>query len=40
MDDLAAFAGRFVLDVHRAWDLVHDFTHDRVAGALGEWCAL
>lgn len=35
-----AGAGGFVLDVHRAWDLVHDFTQDRVAGALGEWCAL
>ncbi|MFF7535351.1 hypothetical protein ACFZB2_40840 [Streptomyces bobili] len=40
MDDLVAFAGGFVLDVHRAWDLVHDFTQGRVAGALGEWCAL
>lgn len=37
MDDLAAFTGDFVLDVHRAWDLVHDFTQERVAGSLGEW---
>jgi hypothetical protein len=40
MDDLAAFTGDFVLDVDRAWDLVHDFTRMRAAGPLGEWCEL
>ncbi|WP_245970212.1 hypothetical protein [Streptomyces rishiriensis] len=36
-DDLAAFTGDFVLDIDRAWDLVHDFTQARAAGPLGEW---
>ncbi|MEW1681755.1 hypothetical protein [Streptomyces sp. NPDC093594] len=40
MDDLAAFTGDFVLDVDRAWDLVHDFTQTQAAGPLGEWCDL
>ncbi|MEU9154610.1 hypothetical protein AB0D59_29630 [Streptomyces sp. NPDC048417] len=40
MDDLAAFTGDFVLDVDRAWDLVHDFTQTRAAGPLGEWCEM
>jgi hypothetical protein len=37
MDDLAAFTGDFVLDIDRAWDLVHNFTRTRAAGPLGEW---
>ncbi|GHG98512.1 hypothetical protein [Streptomyces lanatus] len=40
MDDLAAFTGDFVLNVDRAWELVHDFTQTRAAGPLGEWCEL
>lgn len=40
MDDLAAFTGDFVLDIDRAWDLVHDFTQTWAAGLLGEWCEL
>lgn len=40
MDDLAAFTGDFVLDIDRAWDLVHDFTQTWAAGPLGEWCEL
>ncbi|MFD8725423.1 hypothetical protein ACFV2H_47675 [Streptomyces sp. NPDC059629] len=40
MDDLAAFTGDFVLDIDRAWDLLHDFTQTRVAGPLDEWCEL
>ncbi|MGW4026738.1 hypothetical protein [Streptomyces sp. NPDC005009] len=40
MDDLAAFTGDFVLDVDRAWELVHDLTRTRVASSLGEWCEL
>ncbi|SEF17609.1 hypothetical protein SAMN05216533_8427 [Streptomyces sp. Ag109_O5-10] len=40
MDGLAAFTGDFVLDVDRAWDLVHVFTQTREAGPLGEWCEL
>jgi hypothetical protein len=40
MDDLAAFTGYFVLDIDRAWDLVHSFTQTRAAGPLGEWCEL
>ncbi|MDX2762886.1 hypothetical protein PV733_35580 [Streptomyces europaeiscabiei] len=34
MDDLAAFTGGFVVDIDRAWDLVHDFTQSRAAGPL------
>ncbi|MEW2079336.1 MULTISPECIES: hypothetical protein [unclassified Streptomyces] len=37
MGDLATFTGDFVLDVDRAWELVHDFTQMRAAGPLGEW---
>lgn len=37
MDDLAVFTGDFVLDVDRAWELVHDFTQTRATGSLGEW---
>jgi hypothetical protein len=37
MDDLAVFTGDFVLNVDRAWELVHDFTQTRAAGPLGEW---
>lgn len=37
MDDLATFTGDFVLDVDRAWELVHDFTQTRAAGPWGEW---
>ncbi|MFJ3091422.1 hypothetical protein [Streptomyces sp. NPDC086838] len=40
VDGLAAFTGDFVLDVDRAWDLVHDFAQTRAAGPLGEWCEL
>ena len=40
MDDLAAFTGDFVLDIDRAWELVHDFTQMWAAGPLGEWCEL
>lgn len=40
MDALTAFTGDFVLDIDRAWDLVHDFTRTRAAGPLGEWCEL
>jgi hypothetical protein len=37
MDDLATFTGDFVLDVDRAWELVHDFAQTRAASPLGEW---
>ncbi|MET8860751.1 hypothetical protein [Streptomyces sp. NPDC004579] len=37
MDDLAVFTGDFVLDIDRAWDLVHDFTQTRAIGPLGQW---
>jgi hypothetical protein len=37
MDDLATFTGDFVLDVDRAWELVHDFTQTRAASPRGEW---
>jgi len=37
MDDLAAFTGDFVLDVDRAWNLVHDFMQTWEADPLGEW---
>lgn len=40
MDDLAMFTGDFVLDIDRAWELVHDFTQALAAGPLGEWCEL
>ncbi|WP_055549683.1 hypothetical protein [Streptomyces kanamyceticus] len=40
MDDLTVFTGDFVLDIDRAWDLVHDFTQTWVAGAMDEWCEL
>ncbi|WP_367325992.1 hypothetical protein [Streptomyces sp. HUAS ZL42] len=40
MDHLAVFTGDFVLDIDRAWELVHDFTQTRAAGPLGEWCEL
>ncbi|GGX69467.1 hypothetical protein GCM10010358_24940 [Streptomyces minutiscleroticus] len=40
VDDLAAFMGDFVLNVERAWDLVHDFTRTGAVGPPGEWCAL
>ncbi|MHB9856560.1 hypothetical protein ACSYGO_46025 [Streptomyces krungchingensis] len=40
MDGLAVFTGGFVLDVSRAWELVHDFTQTQAAGSLGEWCEL
>ncbi|MFD7528667.1 hypothetical protein ACFV8E_13925 [Streptomyces sp. NPDC059849] len=40
MDDLAAFTGSFVLDIDRAWDLVHVFAQTRAVGPLGEWCEL
>ncbi|MCX5115431.1 hypothetical protein OOK13_44845 [Streptomyces sp. NBC_00378] len=40
MDDLAAFTGDYVLDIDRAWDLVHDFTQTRAVGSLGEWFEL
>ncbi|WP_326659191.1 hypothetical protein [Streptomyces canus] len=40
MDDLAVFTGDFVLDIDRAWELVHDFTLTWAAGSLGEWCEL
>ncbi|MFD9318212.1 hypothetical protein ACFWDQ_10975 [Streptomyces sp. NPDC060053] len=40
MDDLALFAGDFVLDIDRAWELVHDFTQTRAASPPGEWCEL
>ncbi|WP_306193057.1 hypothetical protein [Streptomyces sp. MK5] len=38
MDNLAVFTGGFVLDIDRAWELVHDFTQTRAGGPLGEWC--
>ncbi|MFD5337844.1 hypothetical protein [Streptomyces hawaiiensis] len=37
-DDLAAFTGDCVLNIDRAWALVHNFTQTRAAGSLGEWC--
>ncbi|MFE5191108.1 hypothetical protein [Streptomyces sp. NPDC056628] len=37
MDDLAVFTGYFVLNIDRAWELVHDFTQARAAEPLGEW---
>ncbi|MFF5979941.1 hypothetical protein ACFY78_13965 [Streptomyces olindensis] len=37
MDDLAVFTGDFVLDIDRAWELVHNFTQTWAAGPLGEW---
>ncbi|MEV0745799.1 MULTISPECIES: hypothetical protein [unclassified Streptomyces] len=40
MDDLVTFTGDYVLDVNRAWNLVHDFWHTQAVGALGEWCEL
>ncbi|MEE1671584.1 hypothetical protein RCR19_39870 [Streptomyces sp. WAC07094] len=40
MDDLAVFTGDFVLDIDRAWELVHDFTQTWRASPLGEWCEL
>ncbi|WP_247706181.1 hypothetical protein [Streptomyces liliiviolaceus] len=40
IDDLTAFTGNFVLDTHRAWNLVHDFTQTRSARPRGEWCEL
>jgi len=40
MDDLAAFTGDFVLDIDRAWDLLHSFTQTQASGPLGEWCEL
>ncbi|MCI3241521.1 MULTISPECIES: hypothetical protein [Streptomyces] len=40
MDELAAFTGDFVLDVDRAWELLHDFTRTWAVGPLGEWCEL
>lgn len=40
VDDLAVFTGEFVLDVDRAWDLVHEFIQTRAAGPLGEWCVV
>ncbi|MGW6202172.1 hypothetical protein ACWF9B_00735 [Streptomyces sp. NPDC055089] len=40
MDDLTVFTGDFVLDIDRAWDLVHDFTQTWVAGPMDEWCEL
>lgn len=40
VDDLAAFSGRFVLSVDRAWDLVCRFVVTGVPGELGEWCGL
>jgi hypothetical protein len=40
MDELAAFTGDFVLDVDRAWEVLHDFTRTRAVGPLGEWCEL
>ncbi|MCG7205073.1 hypothetical protein [Streptomyces arenae] len=38
MDDHAAFTGAFVLDIDRAWNLVHEFTQTQAAGPLGKWC--
>ncbi|MFJ3804271.1 hypothetical protein ACIPSJ_49345 [Streptomyces sp. NPDC090088] len=38
MDDLAVFTGDFVLDIDRAWNLVHEFTQTQAAGPLGKWC--
>ncbi|MER8010155.1 MULTISPECIES: hypothetical protein [unclassified Streptomyces] len=38
LDDLAAFNGRFVLSVDRAWDLVGHFLATGTPGELGEWC--
>lgn len=38
MDDLAVVTGDFVLDIDRAWELVHDFTQTWGASPLGEWC--
>ncbi len=40
MDDLAVFTGDFVLDIDRAWDLVHSFTQTWATSPLGEWCEL
>ena len=40
MDDLAAFTGDFVLDIDRAWDLLHSFPQTQASGPLGEWCEL
>ncbi|MER7807367.1 hypothetical protein [Streptomyces sp900116325] len=40
MDELAAFTGGFVLELDRAWDLVHNFTSTGAACALGGWCEL
>lgn len=40
VDDLTVFTGEFVLDVDRAWDLVHEFIQTRAAGPLGEWCVV
>ncbi|MEU1622868.1 hypothetical protein ABZ479_36945 [Streptomyces sp. NPDC005722] len=41
MDDLGLFTGHFVLDIDRAWELVHDFTQTwGAADPLGEWCEL
>ncbi|MER6557600.1 hypothetical protein ABT300_07500 [Streptomyces sp. NPDC001027] len=37
MDDLTAFTGDFVLDVDRAWDVLHSFTQTRAADFVGEW---
>lgn len=37
MDELAVFTGDFVLQIDRAWDLVHDFTRTGAVGALGTW---
>lgn len=38
MDDLVAFSGDFVLNVDRAWALVHNFIQMEAPGELGEWC--
>ncbi|MFD8423523.1 hypothetical protein [Streptomyces sp. NPDC059668] len=40
MDDLAMFAGNFVLRTDRAWDLVHAFTQTQTVSPLGEWWEL
>ncbi|GAA3014674.1 hypothetical protein JCM13580A_56850 [Streptomyces drozdowiczii] len=40
MDDLVTFTGDFVLDIDRAWNLVHYFSHTQAVTALGEWCEL
>ncbi|MFJ6438286.1 hypothetical protein [Streptomyces sp. NPDC091416] len=39
-DDLVTFTGDFVLDIDRAWNLVHYFSHTQAVSALGEWCEL